>query len=611
MVPYYAATGHNLYLKTGWLYLQSMQKLKQEDPTLYKDFEDGKYTARRSDRFWGGIPTDQIIEQVLMRALKTRGGLTEKGDFTEAQRNVWLHSRNACAKINDAMQEFVDYKPYTSEQHRDVSDARLPKNKEDLTTVYNFLSVRNPFSTSTPGIMNIVSGVVGNEHVNIHQALDIGNLIIEGMKDKPVLEFKFKRNNQAVSMSTKLITMNSGKKKLINPQQMFMRLIAMASLLKDGSRDEDITTKVMLGYELCTYPPSLFEYDDAMLKAPKPKLVDGIKKISGYKPDKLGKNEYRIKGKVVIDGGGLIHHIKWETKTKFSDIYRNYVSFVNKNFAFEHTTTVLFDSYPDVPTTKDAIHAIRYPSVSLYVNIGHHTVLDIQKNVFLSNYKNKQSFVDNLRKALDNSGVITYAANDDADRDIVALAVHQLQDSDITLYGDDTDLIVLIIHSADKILESGHILYYHSKSELWNMNQLILKIKNFPFASRILTTHAFLGCDTTSRLNGFGKDRLLKVQDLEFWSLLDTFLESNKTPAEISECGKKIFLKLYKGQEEEVLNDVRYRLFQRKNLKKITVNDAKNKQQLADCKTLPPTDDAAEFHSLRVYHQVCHIVIIH
>ena len=166
MLPYFASTGHKLYLKTGWLYLQMMQKLKHNDPELYKDFEDGKYTARISDRFWGGIPSDQIIEQVLMRSLKTRGGLTEKGDFTEAQRNVWLHSRNTCSKVNDAMQRFVDYTSYTSEQHRDITEARLPRNEDDFKSVLSFLDSRNPLTASCGSIMNIVSGVVGSEDVN-------------------------------------------------------------------------------------------------------------------------------------------------------------------------------------------------------------------------------------------------------------------------------------------------------------------------------------------------------------------------------------------------------------------------------------------------------------
>ena len=54
---------------------------------------------------------------------------------------------------------------------------------------------------------------------------------------------------------------------------------------------------------------------------------------------------------------------------------------------------------------------------------------------------------------------------------------------------------------------------------------------------------------------------------------------------------------------------IRVSIFRRKNFKKITDNNVKNKQQVADCKTLPPTDDAALFHSLRVYHQASYSLL--
>ena len=37
---------------------------------------EGYFTIRRSDRFWSGIWSDLTIEQVLMRSMKTSGGLT-------------------------------------------------------------------------------------------------------------------------------------------------------------------------------------------------------------------------------------------------------------------------------------------------------------------------------------------------------------------------------------------------------------------------------------------------------------------------------------------------------------------------------------------------------
>ena len=59
-------------------------------------------------------------EQVLMRSLKTTGGLTRGCGITETQHLVWLLSSNVGSKVNLAMQDFTSVKYVTSEQHDEV-----------------------------------------------------------------------------------------------------------------------------------------------------------------------------------------------------------------------------------------------------------------------------------------------------------------------------------------------------------------------------------------------------------------------------------------------------------------------------------------------------------
>ena len=79
---------------------------------------------RRSERYWAGLSTDLIIEQVLMRSVKTSGGLTRGKGMTEIQRLVWLMSMPLCVEVNDAMQELTGIKYETSEQHKDIGKVR-------------------------------------------------------------------------------------------------------------------------------------------------------------------------------------------------------------------------------------------------------------------------------------------------------------------------------------------------------------------------------------------------------------------------------------------------------------------------------------------------------
>ena len=76
MLPYFAASGHNSYTKSAYMYLQTMQSLKDDHPVVHDLFQAGYHVVRRGDRYWGGLSTDPVIEQVLMRSVKSQGGLT-------------------------------------------------------------------------------------------------------------------------------------------------------------------------------------------------------------------------------------------------------------------------------------------------------------------------------------------------------------------------------------------------------------------------------------------------------------------------------------------------------------------------------------------------------
>ena len=66
MLPYLAASGHN-YTKSTLIYLHQMSHLQDDHPEVYQHFQDGLHEIRRSDRYWAGLSSDLVIEQVLMR----------------------------------------------------------------------------------------------------------------------------------------------------------------------------------------------------------------------------------------------------------------------------------------------------------------------------------------------------------------------------------------------------------------------------------------------------------------------------------------------------------------------------------------------------------------
>ena len=69
-----------ILLKSEYRYPQSIKDLETRNPDLLKKFQDGFHVIQRTDQFWAGLVggLDLVIEQMLMRSLKSTGGLTSE-----------------------------------------------------------------------------------------------------------------------------------------------------------------------------------------------------------------------------------------------------------------------------------------------------------------------------------------------------------------------------------------------------------------------------------------------------------------------------------------------------------------------------------------------------
>ena len=98
-----------------------MANLPNDHPVLHQHFVGLIHVARRSDRAWAGLSTDLMVERVLVRSMKTSGGLTRGRGMTEQQRLTWLRAMPACAEVNRAMQELSGAKYSTNEQKKKMN----------------------------------------------------------------------------------------------------------------------------------------------------------------------------------------------------------------------------------------------------------------------------------------------------------------------------------------------------------------------------------------------------------------------------------------------------------------------------------------------------------
>ena len=587
MLPYFAAAGHNLYTKSAYLYLQMMYELEHVHPDVHNKFMQGLHVIRRSDRYWAGLSSDLVIEQVLMRSLKTSGGVTRGRGIGETQRLVWLLSMPARAEMHHAMMEFTGIQHTPSEQHKEVGMSRQIRDAKDTETVVSFLQDHNPLTANDKSLRSIASGVTVSSKCNVDHAKEVGTNIIKSMSGKTTQSITYKRKDQAVNMKQDNCTKQNEEIVDINPQLLFQRLIAL--------RDKVDNTEEIFKYELSSFPASLFESSLLPREATKPELANAMWNIVGkwHTPPPIDDAV-----QYVLDGGSLLQRIPWSRGQTYDDVLNFYA-----NYALKYgKPIVVFDGYDSGPTTKDATHQRRQAGgVGPLINFTTNMVITTKKDVFLSNDSNKQRFLHLLGLKLESVGCDVYHANADADVLIVMKAVESARSDTTIVVGEDTDLLILLCFYGE--LDSKPLYFIpepkknarRTEHKLWNIQETKESLGE-DVCVNILFIHAILGCDTTSHMYGIGKGKALKKfqSSVEFRQAAATFHTRDANKADIIAAGEKALLCLLNAKEED-LDKTRYRRFCQKVA---TCTSA------VEAKSLPPTSTAWKYHSMRVYLQI-------
>ena len=583
-LPYLAASGHNLYAKSARIYLQSMVELETTHPDVYKAFKDGYHVARRSDREWAGLSTDLMIEQVLMRSVKTSGGLTRGRGMTETQRLLWVMSMSACAEVNRALQELTGINYATGEQNKEMAEARKARDTKDTTMLVMALTDRNPFD-ECDALFNIMTGVHASSAVNVDTAKTIGENRMTFMNGQVVTGFVFRRSDQAITFATKTAVKIGSHQVVVDPQILFQRLI-FASKQTNSTRD-------IFKYELCGRPAALFDENQLPRDPQKSVLAEAIwSRVNADMPEPPTVVQY------VLDGGALLHRLPWPGGSPtYREICLAYCNYVTRHYG---NAKVVFDGY-DGASTKDAVHHRRSGGrVAKTVSFTDEMRATLNKDIFLTNKTNKQAFIKMLGDYLQLSGCDVLHATGDADLLIVQTAIISAESNDTILVGEDTDLIVLLCYYARDAIHDIFMLSQHKvatqKTRVWDMKHTIEKL-GADICQDILFIHAICGCDTTSRLFGIGKGTSLKkyTSSANFRAQAVVFREDDASVEAIVDAGERAIVSLYSGKQSDTLDDLRYNKFCEKSA---------SRSKHVQPQNLPPTSAAAKYHSMRVYLQV-------
>ena len=232
---------------------------------------------------------------------------------------------------------------------------------------------------------NIITGINANDDVNVDDLFTVGNSTVQTMEGQSIFSYSHKRNTRVKTLATAR-AIKVTEDRTIDPALLFQRFLVV-------SQSGDLSLSEVMDYELCPYPPSLFEAKDCFRKPDKAQLVNHVTPTSGIKDN--------------------THQRRGANKT------------ANK------------------------------------VNISDATKFVGKKEDFLSNSENKQAMIDLIAKCLQQKGCHVIQAEGDADVDIVKAAVSMCEYKSTTLIGEDTDLLILLLHHAT--LKDSHELYFRFK----------------------------------------------------------------------------------------------------------------------------------------------------
>ena len=257
----------------------------------------------------------------------------------------------------------------------------------------------------------------------------------------------------------------------------------------------------------------------------------------------------------VLDGGSLLHRINWKKGALYSEIADSYVNFVKSNYG---EALIVFDGYLFGPSTKDHTHLRRNSKgVSKLTNFTPDMKLQCDKASFMGNIYNKTKMIQLIGSNLQKANCKVIYDEEDADVNVALTACKEVLTKNLTVIGEDSDILVLLLYHSTMYNSSFKLVYrsHLSKSKFKDGHDIFLyrDILGEKLCTQLLFVHTFNESDTTSAFFGIGKQTFLKCfsKNKGLQKLSDIFTKDEMTSATIEETGLRAALLMYKAKREE------------------------------------------------------------
>ena len=170
----------------------------------------------------------------------------------------WMLSNNICNTMSIAMDSMFensdDEYDATQDKHKEEGQHRRKLDFQDRQKIYQeFQQHLNPLTTETDSLVNICTGCIADERVNVYNATDIGTRMASNFKESLPTGFYSPLHKEVVAMECMKKSVGFNDSSMVyDMEKLFGRLLVL-------SQKRDMSLEELLSYEIAPVPSSLFD----------------------------------------------------------------------------------------------------------------------------------------------------------------------------------------------------------------------------------------------------------------------------------------------------------------------------------------------------------------
>ena len=240
--------------------------------------------------------------------------------------------------LMNILEEKATISKNTSEKHKEEENSRIKDDAKDRSSLRavlsNYIHPLDPKQHPTNDIVNILTGQLSGDNVNVAEALEEGTKSLKNFESGLPAGFHNPITKVIKTISDSKQTTNRPSKPPVDPEVIYARSLAIRSI------DPSFNFEEQLKYELALFPPSMFKEEGDMRTPTNKSALKNELKVEmsscSLKPTAL-----------FIDGGAILYNVYWSDQGTISDFLDNFRAKI-LHYLQQYDVYLTFDHYfPD------------------------------------------------------------------------------------------------------------------------------------------------------------------------------------------------------------------------------------------------------------------------